>query len=161
MSDVKPIPEGFNTVSVYLIVPNSKEALKFYEKAFGCQTVLLLNGPGDSTMHAEMRIGNSTIMLTDENPEWKQSSPSTLGGTPVGLHIYVEDADSLYEQAVSAGCTPIMPMSDAFWGDRFGKVSDPYGHEWSFATHKEDLSEAEVEERSKAFFEQMAKGEGC
>lgn len=153
----KPIPDGFNSVSAYLVVPNCEEALSFYEKAFGAKTVNRMRGPdGKSTIHAEMRIGNSTVMLSDENPEWGTKSARTLGGSPVSLHIYVEDADALFNRAVKAGCQVAYPMGDPFWGDRYGKVTDPFGLVWGIATHKEDLSEKELEKRGAEWFAQMA-----
>lgn len=155
---VKAVPDGFNTVSVYLVVRNSKEALDFYSQAFGAETVYRMPGPdGKSTMHAEMRIGNSTVMLSDENPQWDLKSPLTLGGTPASLHLYAEDADGLFNRALKAGCTVAMPIQDMFWGDRYGKVKDPYGHQWGIATHKEDVPPAELEKRAKEFFASMAK----
>lgn len=153
----KPIPDGFNSVSAYLVVPNSEEALSFYERAFGAKTVSRMRGPdGKSTVHAEMRIGNSTVMLSDENPQWGTKSARTLGGSPVSLHIYVEDADALFNRAVKAGCQVAYPMGDPFWGDRYGKVTDPFGLVWGIATHKEDLSEKEMEKRGAEWFAQMA-----
>ena len=152
---VKPIPEGFNTVNAYLIVPNSVQALDFYAKAFGAETTGRMPGPdGKSTMHASMRVGNSTVMMTDENPQWGAKSPRSLGGSPVSLFLYVEDADKVFQNAVKAGCTATMPIQDQFWGDRYGKVKDPFGHEWSIATHKEDVTPEEMGRRAK---EAMAK----
>jgi len=159
MTKVRPVPEGYNTVSASLILPNCKEALAFYAKAFGAETVGRMPGPdGESTMHAEMRIGDSAVMMTDENPAWNCKAPATLGGSPVSLHLYVPDADALFERAVKAGCKPTMPLMDAFWGDRYGKVEDPYGHQWGIATHKEDVTPAEMERRAK---EWMANMGGC
>lgn len=157
---VKPVPDGFNTVSSYLVVKNSAEALDFYQKAFGAESRVRMPGPdGKSTMHAEMRIGNSTVMLSDENPQWGTKSPHTLGGSASSLHIYVEDADKAFSRAVDAGCTVKAPLMDAFWGDRFGKVVDPFGHEWGIATHKEDLDEKEIGLRAEKFFAEM--GQNC
>ena len=156
---VKPVPTGFNTVSTYIIVKNTVEALAFYQKAFGAEPGLRMAGPdGKSTMHAEMRIGNSTVMLSDENPQWNMKAPTTLGGSPASLHLYVDDADKLYNRAIQAGCQPTMPVMDAFWGDRYGKVTDPFGHQWGIATHKEDLTPAECEKRAAKFFSEMG---GC
>jgi PhnB protein len=153
---VKPIPDCFNTVSCYLIVKNAVEALEFYRKAFGAEPGVRMPGPdGSSTLHSEMHIGNSTVMLTDENPQWGMKAPQTLGGTPASLHIYVEDADKLYDRAVKAGCTVMSPLMDAFWGDRYGKVQDPFGHQWGIATHKEDLSPEEMGKRAAEFFANM------
>jgi uncharacterized glyoxalase superfamily protein PhnB len=158
---VKAVPDGFNTVSAYLIVPNTEKALEFYNKAFGAETVAQMKGPdGKRTMHAEMKIGNSMLMLTDENPQWGSKSAITLGGSPVSVHIYCENVDALYNRAVAAGCTPTYPVMDAFWGDRYGKLKDPFGIEWGIATHKEDLSEEEIGKRAAAFFASMGKQPG-
>ena len=156
---VNPIPEGFNTLSCYLIVKNADEAIDLYQKAFGAELGHRMMAPdGKSTMHAEMRIGNSTFMLTEENEQWGMKAPGP-GGSPVSMHIYVEDADKLWNRAIGAGCTEKAPLMDAFWGDRYGKLTDPLGHEWGIATHKEDLTEGQIAEGAKAFFANMAKGE--
>jgi uncharacterized glyoxalase superfamily protein PhnB len=150
---VKAVPDGFNTVSAYLVVPNAVKALEFYNKAFWAETIARMAGPdGKSTLHAEMKIGNSMIMLSEENPQWDTKSPKTLGGTPVSLHIYCEDVDALFNRAVAAGCTVTFPVMDAFWGDRYGKLTDPFGHIWGIATHKEDLSEEEISRRAAAWY---------
>ncbi|MBI4879016.1 MAG: VOC family protein [Planctomycetes bacterium] len=159
---VRAVPEGFNTVSAYLVVPDAARASKFYAAAFGAETGLCMSGPGGKgTMHAEMRIGDSMVMLADENPHMGMRSPGSLGGTPVSLHLYVQDVDALFARAVAAGCTAVFPVMDAFWGDRYGKLRDPFGHEWGIATHKEDLPPAEIEKRQAEFFRKMAGGEGC
>jgi PhnB protein len=153
---VRTVPEGYNTVSLYLIVKNAKEALDFYQKAFGAEVGHRMPGPdGKSTMHAEMRLGNSTVMLTDENPQWGTKSPQTLGGTPASLHLYVDNVDKLFERAVKAGCTVKAPLMDAFWGDRYAKLADPFGHEWGIATHKEDVSPEEMGRRAAEWFANM------
>lgn len=153
------VPEGFNTVSAYMVVKDAKEAIEFYQKAFGAEAGAHMPGPdGKGTMHAEIRIGNSTVMLTDENPQWGLKSPSTLGGTATGLHLYVDDADKAFQRALDAGCTVKAPLMDAFWGDRFGKVTDPYGHEWGIATHVEDVEPEDMAKRAAAFFAEMAEG---
>jgi uncharacterized glyoxalase superfamily protein PhnB len=154
------IPEGFNTVSTYLIVKDAKEAIGFYQKALGAEAGVHMPGPGGKgTMHAELRIGNSTVMLTDENPAWEMKAPETLGGSPTSMHLYVDDADKAFQRAVDAGCKVTAPLMDAFWGDRYGKVMDPYGHQWGFATHIEDVEPADMEKRAAEFFSQMAGGE--
>ncbi len=156
-SKPRAVPEGYHTVSPYLVVRSSVEALAFYERALGAKPGFRMAGPdGQSTVHAEMRVGDSTVMLTDENPQWGARSPLTLGGCPVSLHLYVEDADEVFDRAVAAGCTALMPIMDAFWGDRYGKVKDPFGHEWGIATHQEDLSEAEIEGRQVEWFASMS-----
>lgn len=160
--DVKPVPQGFNTVSAYIIVPSAVEALEFYGRAFGATTISRMAGPdGTSTMHAEMCIGDSMIMLSDENPQWGAVSAKALGGSPVSLHLYVEDADALFERAVAAGCEVAYPMEDTFWGDRYGKLTDPFGISWGVATHKEDLSDEEIGRRARELFAAMAEGGGC
>jgi uncharacterized glyoxalase superfamily protein PhnB len=157
---VKPIPDGFNSVSAYIVVRNAVEALAFYNKSFGAETVMRMPGPdGKSTMHAEMRIGNSMVMLSEENPAWGTKSPQTLGGTPVSMHIYCDDVDALFTRAIAAGCTSPAPVMDMFWGDRFGKLVDPFGHEWSIATHKEDPTPEEIGKRAAAWFASMG-GQG-
>jgi len=152
----KPIPDGFNTVSAYLIVDNAVEAMEFYQKAFGAEAGTRMAGPdGKSTMHMEMRLGDSTIMMTDANPQWNARSPKTLGGSPVSLHVYVKDADAMWQRAVSAGCEVEYPIDDTFWGDRYGKLRDPFGHTWGIATHKEDLTPQEIGRRAAEFFQNM------
>jgi PhnB protein len=162
MSKAKPIPDGFNTVSTYLIVKNASKALEFYSKAFGAEPGVRMAGPdGESTMHAEMRMGNSTVMLTEENPQWGSQSPETLGGSPSSLHVYVEDADALFKRAIEAGCEVRFPIADTFWGDRYGKLKDPFGHEWGIATHQEDVGPEEMAKRAEEFFASMAAGGEC
>ena len=153
----RPVPDGFNTVSAYLVVRDADLALEFYARAFGAEPGTKLLAPdGKSTMHAEMRIGNSTVMLTQVNPEWGLKDPAGYGGSPVTMHIYVEDADALYERAVAAGCEVKFTISDIFWGDRYGKLADPFGHEWGIATHVEDLSEEEISRRQAEYFASLA-----
>ena len=145
---VKPIPEGFNTITPHLIISNAGAAIDFYKKAFGAEEIMRMPGPdGKSVMHAEMNIGNSRFMLCDEFKEYGNVSPTTLKGPPVSIHLYVENADSSFQRAVNAGATPIMPLTNMFWGDRFGKVKDPYGHEWSIAQHVEDVTPQQCAER--------------
>ncbi len=161
MPDVKPIPDGFHTLNAYLIVPDALEAIDFYARAFGATAGDHMPGPGGKgTMHAEIRIGDSTLMLSDENPQWGSQAPATLGGSPVSLHLYVEDADALFHRAVEAGCSVEFPIDDTFWGDRYAKVKDPYGHQWGIATHKEDVPPEEMARRAEAFFASLAGGEG-
>jgi PhnB protein len=158
---VKPIPDGYNSVSAYLIVKNAAEALDFYKQALGAEPGVRMTGPdGKSTMHAEMHIGNSTVMLSDENPQWGAQSPETLGGSPSSLHVYVEDADALFKRAVEAGCEVVAPIMDAFWGDRYGKLKDPFGHQWGIATHIEDVPPEDMGRRAEEWFASMQQGEG-
>jgi PhnB protein len=154
----KPIPEGYHSITPYLAVKDAAQAIDFYKRAFGAQEVERMPGPGGKgVMHAEIKIGDSRVMLSDEFPGSGCASPQSLGGTTCQLFIYVPDVDSAYQQAISAGATSAMPVSDMFWGDRYGKLSDPFGHQWGLATHKEDVSPQEMKKRSEAFFEQMAK----
>jgi PhnB protein len=158
---VQTIPEGFNTVNVYLVVDDARAAIDFYCKAFGGSTGTIMRMPNsDDIMHAEVRIGSSTVMLSQENPEWNVKSAKTLGGSPVSMHLYVEDADSFVQRAVEAGCELTHPVEDAFWGDRHGKVTDPFGLQWGVATHIEELSDEEMAKRAAAFFAAMQNPDG-
>ena len=156
----KPIPEGFNTVSTYLVVKDPTKTMDFYQKAFGAESGYVMKTPdGESVMHAEMKIGNSMIMLSQENPQWNMKSAETMGGSPASLHIYVDDCDKLFQRAIDAGCEVAAPLMDAFWGDRYGKVKDPFGYQWGIATHKEDLDEREIGKRAVAWFASMESGD--
>lgn len=156
MSKVSAVPPGMNTVTPYLVVPDSVKAMAFYARAFGATEIMRMPGPGgQGTMHAEMKLGNSTLMLSDENPQWETKSPATLGGSPMSLMIYVEDVDKVVETAVKAGCEIKWPVGDMFWGDRMGKISDPFGYHWSVATHIEDVPESEMAERQQAWMAEM------
>ena len=157
---VSSIPKGCNTVSAYLVLKDVKKALEFYSRAFGSTGETCLEGPDGSVMHAEMRLGNSTIMLSQENPQWNCISAETMGGSPVSMHVYVDDCDALFKQAIKAGCVEVAPMMDAFWGDRFGKVADPFGYTWGLATHKEDLTPEELRKRGQEWMAQMAEQNG-
>lgn len=162
MSTVPPVPPGFNTLSAYIIVEDSVKALEFYARAFGAEPGDRMTGPGGKgTLHAEMRLGDSTFMLSDANPQWGLRSARQIGGSPVGLHIYVENADALFERAVKAGCEVRYPLEDTFWGDRFAKVVDPFGIEWGIATHKEDLTPEQISERAAAWFAKFGGEGGC
>lgn len=155
--EVKPIPEGFHTLTPHIIVPDADQAIDFYRRAFGAEEIVRMPTPdGSSVMHAELKIGNSVVMLGCENPDWECKGPKALGGTPVTLHLYVNDVDTAFEQAVSAGATVTMPVDDTFWGDRYGQVTDPYGHQWSIATHKQDLTPEEINKGAQEFFAKMA-----
>lgn len=155
-SQAKPIPDGFHTVTTHLVIRGAAKAIDFYKKAFGAQELhrMPMPGPGDRLMHAAIKIGDSIIMLADEFPEMGGLSPLSLKGTPVGLHLYVTDADASFKRALDAGATVKMPIMDQFWGDRYGVVTDPFGHQWSIATHKRDMTPQEME---KAGAEAMAK----
>ncbi len=148
---VKPIPEGYHSVTPYLYVRGAAEAIAFYVKAFGAVEVMRLAMPGGVIGHAEIRIGNSVVMLSDEMPEWGNKSPQTLGGASSGLMIYVPDVDALFAQAIAAGASVYKPLVDQFYGDRSGSVLDPYGHIWTVATHTEDVPHEEMAARMDAW----------
>jgi PhnB protein len=152
----KPIPDGYHTATPYLIVKGAAQALEFYQKAFGAEVILRLDGPNGTVCHAEFKIGNSPIMLGDECPVMGAVSPATLGGSGVGLCLYVEDVDSRFAQAVAAGAAVRQPVKDQFYGDRSGTVTDPFGHVWTIATHKEDLSIEEIQKRAAEAMAAMA-----
>lgn len=159
MGNVKPIPEGYRTVTAYLCIKNAAEAIEFYRKAFGAEEILRMGGPGGMVAPAEIKVGDTIVMLSEEFPGMEgYGSPSTLGGTTSNLHLYVEDADTAFNKAVGAGCKVAYPMENTFWGDRYRKVVDPYGHHWGIATHIEDVSPEEMERRGKEYFAQMEKG---
>jgi len=147
---VKPIPEGYHTVTPYLVVKGGARALDFYKQAFGAKELFRFPGPGGKIMHAEIKIGDSPIMLADEFPEMGATSPESLGGTPVGIMLYVENVDALFNKAVAAGAKVSRPVIDQFYGDRSGTVTDPFGHKWTIATHKEDVSPEEMQKRAAA-----------
>ena len=149
MADVKPIPDGYEGITPYLICKNAEAAIEFYKKAFGAEELYRIGEPG-MVGHAEMKIGNSVFMLADEYEPMNALSPETIGGSPVSLYIYVEDVDKFTEKAVAEGLEVIKPVSDQFYGDRSGHFRDPFGHMWGFATHIEDLTPEELSERAKA-----------
>jgi PhnB protein len=152
---VKPIPEGYHSITPYLIIKGAAGALDFYKKAFGARELFRMEGPGGCVGHAEIKIGDSPIMLADEHPEMGHRGPQSLGGTPVGICLYVEDADAVFNKAVAAGAKVKQPVQDQFYGDRSGTVTDPYGHIWTISTHKEDLSPEEVHKRAEAFMKKQ------
>jgi PhnB protein len=147
---VKPIPEGYHTITPYLSIKGASDAIEFYKKAFGAKEVMRMGEPGGRIGHAELQIGDSKIMLADEHPEMDFRSPRAIGGTPVLLHLYVEDVDNVVGRAVAAGAKVVRPVQDQFYGDRSGSVADPYGHIWHVATHTEDLSPDEIRKRAAA-----------
>jgi PhnB protein len=149
---IKAIPEGMHSITPHLVIKGASQAIDFYKKAFGAQErVRMLCPDGDSIMHAQLRIGDSALFLVEEMPEMGSRGPQT-GGSPVTIHLYVEDVDSAFNAALAAGAKQIMPPADMFWGDRFAKLVDPFGHEWSLATHKEDLTPEEIGQRAKSGF---------
>jgi len=145
MTKVAPIPEGFQTVTPHLVCEGAADAIEFYKKAFNAVELFRMPGPGGKVMHAQIKIGNANVMLVDDFPEWGSVGPKALKGSPVVLHMYVEDVDKAYEQAVAAGGTAKMPPADMFWGDRYGVLVDPFGHSWSIATHKRDMTPEEMD----------------
>ena len=153
---VSKIPPGFHTVTPSLIVRNAAQALEFYKKALGAEERMCMKDPQGNVSHAEIKIGDSIVFITDESPAMGTKSPQTLGGTASNLYLYVEDVDSAFKRATDAGGKPTMPVTDMFWGDRFGQFIDPYGHTWGLSTHVEDVSEEETERRAVDFYKQMA-----
>ena len=149
---VKPIPDGHRTVTPYLAIKNAAKALDFYTRAFGAVESYKLMMPDGRVGHAEIRLGDSLIMLADEFPEFGGKAPDTLGGSPVSLHLYVEDVDAFVKKAVAAGAKERKPVADQFYGDRSGQLEDPFGHLWWVATHKEDVPPAEMQKRAEKMF---------
>ena len=148
MSPVKPIPEGYHSVTPYLCCRNAGAAIDFYQKAFGATELMRMGAPGEKIGHADLQIGDSHLMLADEFPEMGFLSPQTVGGSPVMIHLYVEDADATTSRAVAAGAKVVKPVEDQFYGDRGGQLDDPFGHKWYVSTRKEDLSFEEVKQRA-------------
>ena len=146
---VKPVPEGYNTVTPYLAVEDAAEAIEYYKKAFGATERVRMDTPDGKIGHAELEIGDSLVMLADPFPQSSTRPPKELGGTTVSVFLYVEDVDAIVKQAVDAGATVSMEVADQFWGDRFGSITDPFGHLWSVATHVEDVPPEEMAERAK------------
>jgi len=156
MSAVKPIPDGYNSVIPYLHIKGAAQALEFYKSAFGAKEVVRMPGPGGQVMHAELKIGDSMIMLSDEHPQMGALGPQSVGGTPVTLHLYVENVDAVVQKAVAAGATLDQPVKDQFYGDRSGLLTDPFGHKWHVATHVEDVSPEDLKVRAAAAMSQSA-----
>ncbi len=147
---VKPIPDGYHSVTPYLIVKGAAEAIVFYQRAFGATELFRVPGPGDAVMHAEIKIGDSIIMLADEFPQMDALGPKTIGGSPVGLMLYLPDVDEAFHRAIAAGAKELRPLQNQFYGDRSGTVEDPFGHKWTITTHIEDVSSEEIERRMAA-----------
>ena len=146
----KSVPEGFHTITPYMTVRNAARAIEFYKQAFGAvEKGGIMKSPDGKVAHAELQIGDSILMLGDEFPQMGALSPQSTGGAGMGLHIYLEDVDSAFERVVKAGATVEMPVADMFWGDRYGKLADPFGHKWSIGTHKHDVTMEEMEEAMK------------
>ena len=148
VSKVKPVPEGYNTVTPYLIVDNAAAAIEFYKNGFGAMELFRIPAPGDKVGHAEIRIGNSVVMLADEHPEVGARGPRSVGGSPVSIVVYVDDVDSVAERLESAGAKVVRPVENQFYGDRAGTFEDPFGHQWHVHTHVEDVSPDEMQKRA-------------
>lgn len=146
MPQVKPIPEGMHTITPHLVCADAAKAIDFYKKAFNAQELSRLAGPDGKIMHASLRIGDSVVMLSEEAPRWGSLGPKALKGSPVTIHIYTDDVDAFVDRAVSAGAKITMPIADMFWGDRYGKIEDPSGHQWSVAKHVRDVTQEEMKE---------------
>jgi len=149
---IKPVPEGYHTLSPYLTVRGASDALEFYKKAFGATEICRLDMPDGKIGHAEFKIGDSILMISDESPQCPSTSPEALGGSPVTLHLYVTDADATFAYAIKAGAKETMPLENQFWGDRMGGVVDPFGHNWMIATHIEDVDPSEFQSRMETCF---------
>jgi uncharacterized glyoxalase superfamily protein PhnB len=153
---VKPIPDGYHTLTPYFTVRDAMAAIEFYKRAFGAEERGAMKGPDGKVMHAELKIGDSVVMLADEFPEYGAHAPGPAG-TSMGLHIYVDNVDEAFERAIQAGAQVEMPVADQFWGDRYGKVRDPFGHKWSIATHTKDLSMDEMKQGMEDAMSKMKK----
>jgi PhnB protein len=156
MAKVKAIPEGMHSVTPHLICAGAANAIEFYKQAFGAVEGGRLPGADGKLMHAMISIGDSPVMLVDEMPQWGALGPKALKGSSVTIHLYVENADATFERAVQAGAKVVMPLADQFWGDRYGKLEDPFGHHWSVATHVRDVSPAEMQQAMKSMPKQPA-----
>jgi PhnB protein len=153
---VKPIPEGYHTATPYLVLHDAARAIDFYKRAFNATERVRMDGPNGKVGHAELQIGDSIIMLGEEMPGTSNRSPQALGGSSVGIFLYVKDVDAAFQKAVDAGAKVEQPVQDMFWGDRYGKLTDPFGHSWSMATHKEDVAPADMKKRMQAQVEKMS-----
>lgn len=152
------IPEGFHSVTPMCVFKDARRAIEFYKRAFGAEALFVLPGPdGEGVMHAEVRIGDSIIMMGEEHPQEACRSAEAIGGSPVSFYIYVEDADAAFRRALDAGAESRMPVEDMFWGDRAGSVQDPFGYSWMLATHSKDLTPQQVQEGARAFYAKMPK----
>lgn len=154
INKVESIPEGFHTVTPFLFIRDAANAIEFYKKAFGAEELMRLEMPNGKIAYAAVKIGDSPIMLADEFPEMDVRSPQTLGGSPITIHLYVDDVDKFIAQAISVGAKPVKPIQDQFFGDRSGSVIDPYGHTWNIATHKENISNEEIIKRFEVMMKQ-------
>jgi PhnB protein len=158
MSNVKPVPEGYHSVTPYLFIKGAASAIEFYKSVFGATEIMRMTGPDGKVGHSEIKIGDSTIMLADENPQAGARSPQTIGGTAVSMHVYVPNVDGVVQKAVDGGAKLARPVKDQFYGDRSGTLIDPFGHMWNVATHIEDVTPEEIEKRAAAAMSQSAGG---
>lgn len=150
---VKPIPDGYHSLTPYLVVNNAADAIAFYQRAFGAELMMRLDIPGTQQVaHAELKLGSSHLMLTEENPQWNSVSPTTLGGSPLSLMFYVPDVDTAFARALEAGAVEVMAVQNQFYGDRSGTLKDPFGHIWTLGTHVEDVGMEELGQRMAAMF---------
>src|SRR5580658_25204 len=149
MKKVSYIPKGYNTVTPYLVIKGAAKAIDYYKNVFGATVAVRMDGPNGTVGHAELQIGDSRIMLADENPQMGNRSAESIGGSPVSLYVYLPDCDKVVEKAAAAGAKILKPVTDQFYGDRSGFIQDPFGHLWGVATHKEDLSPTEMDERAR------------
>ena len=152
----QPIPKGYHSVTPNLVVANAAKAIDFYKKAFGAEEIMRFPGPDGKIMHAELRIGDSIIMLVDEMPDHNSKGPKAIGGTSVGFFIYGDNVDTAWKRALDAGAKAVVPLADQFWGDRSGSIEDPYGHRWWLAQHIQDLTPEELQKAAEEFFSQPA-----
>jgi|SRR5579862_685816 len=158
-NSVKPVPQGFHTLTPYLTVNDAARAIDFYVKALGAREVMRMQNPAGKITHAELKIGDSMLMVSDELGQSQVRSPRSLSGTTTGIFLYVENVDSVFDRAVATGAKPVSRPADMFWGDRFGTFADPFGHVWSVATHIEDVTPQEMERRAKAAMAKMGQGQ--
>jgi PhnB protein len=154
---VRPIPEGSHTITPYLVVDDAARAIEYYKKAFQATELHRMHGPGNSVMHASLKIGDAIFYLADANEEWGARSAKSYGGSPISMHLYVADVDETFKRAIAAGGTEKAPVGDMFWGDRYGKLVDPFGIEWGVATHIQDMTPEEMQKAGERFMAQMSK----
>jgi PhnB protein len=154
MSNVKPIPDGFNTLTPYMVVDGAEKAIELYKKAFGAEVVNISKTPDGKVMNSQLRIGNSMMMLNDEFPEYGSVGPNKIGGSAVTVHIYTKDVDALWQQATAAGMEVTFPLQECFWGDRYGSLKDPFGHKWSMSTCIAEPTQAEMDAAAQEFFKE-------
>ena len=155
MAQVKAVPEGYHTITPNIVVSDGAKAIDFYKKAFGAEEIVRMPGPNGGIMHAELRIGDSVVMLGEDMPEFGSKNPKAYGGSPVSFYVYVEDVDAAWERAINAGAKSVFPLWDMFWGDRTGRLEDPFGHNWSLAQHMKDLTPEEIKKGEEEFRAQM------